>query len=162
MVEVKNSNGYYADPVTLQPLSPETDRVVKCELINGKFIWPQVKFSNGSTGKIVYALFTAEEKQLYKMYRAGGSIKKVSQPVEKQLPVTQHIDTATAVYNISQNDVATSADTLAYIKACDTTIGTWFMDNTPHDLLTYSGSRSYRAIPRCLIPIEDRKRLNIE
>lgn len=158
MAEVKNSNGYYADPVTLQPLSPETDRVVKCELVNGKFIWPQVKFSNGSTGKIVYSLFTAEEKQLYKMYRAGGSTRKVSKPVEKQLPVTQHIDTVA----ISQNDVATSADTLAYIKACDITIGTWFMDNTPHDLLTYSGSRSYRAIPRCLIPIEDRKRLNIE
>ncbi len=68
-----NSSGYFRDPSNGEPLSPDTPRVIPCSLDNGKFVWPQVSFANGDMGKIVYACFTQEEKDLYKAYRGRGT-----------------------------------------------------------------------------------------
>jgi len=68
-----NSSGYFKDPSNGEPLSPDTPRVIPCSFDNGKFVWPQVSFANGEMGKIVYACFTPEEKELYKAYRGRGT-----------------------------------------------------------------------------------------
>ena len=57
-MEVKNSSGYFKDPVTFEDFSTDTPRMVKCALsAENKFTWPMVATSNGDLVKIVYKFF---------------------------------------------------------------------------------------------------------
>ena len=160
---VANSNGYFKDPGTRQDLTGNEPRVIKCSIDDsGKLIWPQVQFSDGSVGKIVYKLWTAEEKAIYKQYRENGKTKPaVSKPVTStSTSVPVHEESKPAQF-IETSGSVTSGNMLAYIRNCDKCIGVWNMDNVLHDLLTISGTNSYMPVPRPLIPKEDRMRLGI-
>ena len=156
---------YFKDPGTLQLLTGNEPREVECHLTgDGKFVWPQIKLSNGTVGKLVYSLWTAEEKATYKQYRAKGpSAKKEKSAVRKESIITDTSDTEEPVKAKEPNYTGSTASgkMLAYIRNCDKVLGTWNMDGTIHDLLTIEGSNSYMPVPRCLIPKEDRIRLNI-
>lgn len=159
---VANSNGYFKDPGTRQDLTGNEPRVIKCSIDDsGKLIWPQVQFSDGSVGKIVYKLWTAEEKAIYKQYRENG--KQKTKPVQKETVTiqTDQEPPEPVAHEPNYNGSVASGRMLAYIRNCDRVIGTWNMDGTIHDLLTVEGSRSYMPVPRCLIPKEDRVRLGI-
>ena len=86
-----NSSGYFRDPTNGEDLSPDTPRVIQCELKDGKFVWPQVAAADGSMLlKIVYKYFTDEEKELYKQYRGRGSSSPRSFPIPA-LPATEAV-----------------------------------------------------------------------
>ena len=171
MSEYKNSNGYFKDPVTLADLSPATPRVIACSIDEtGKFIWPQVKVSNGDIVKIVYKLFTQEEKDLYKQYRskdgqrAPRAIKPKPAPVQ-QVAISEEDAADVALHDVlykecSAESVA-SGKMLAYIKICNENLGVWIFENITHYLLSVKGSNQYMPVPLSLIPMEDRERLGI-
>lgn len=151
------SGAYFKDPGTLQLLTGNEPREVECRLTDeGKFVWPQIKLSDGTLGKIVSSLWTAEEKAIYKQYRAKGpSVKKERKPVE-------HKESEVApVKEPNYEGSVASGKLLAFIRNCDKVIGVWNWDGMLWDLLTVEGSRSYTPVARCLIPKEDRIRLNI-
>lgn len=160
--EVANSNGFFKDPVTKQDLTVDMPRVIECSITDaGKLIWPQVKFSDGSTGKIVYALWTAEEKQLYKEYRSRGKTKYTEpKTVSSELKEVAHPQVESSNEPDFDGSVA-SGTVLAYIAACDVHLGVWIFDGVLYDLLSMKGSRSYQPIARCIIPKEEQERLGI-
>jgi hypothetical protein len=160
--EVANSNGFFKDPKTKLDLTGNEKRVIKCSIDdNGKLIWPQVQFSDGSVGKIVYKLWTAEEKAIYKQYRANGKQRIKPAPI-KQVN-TEHVVTHSQVenYKVSTSGSAISGNMLAYIRNCDVHLGVWIWDGTIYDLLSVKDSNSYKPVPRSIIPKEDKERLNI-
>lgn len=164
---VANSNGYFKDPGTRQDLTGNEPRVIKCSIDNtGKLIWPQVQFSDGSVGKIVYKLWTAEEKAIYKQYRENGK-QKIKPAIQKPVANTivheesKSAETSVPVHEPNYSGSVASGNMLAYIRNCDKVIGVWNWDGIVHDLLTVEGSNSYMPVPRCLIPKEDRARLGI-
>lgn len=169
--EVANSNGYFKDPATKQLLTGNEKRVIQCAIEDsGKLIWPQVQFSDGSVGKIVYKLWTAEEKAIYRQYRELGKQRIKPVPVKQEPPTAPVIKEEHTVPVIKEEltqpqvkvgEGVASANMLAYIRNCDTHMGVWIMDGIIHDLLTVKGSKSYAPIARCLIPKEDRERLGI-
>ena len=155
------SGAYYKDPGTKELLTGREERAIQCCISDeGKFIWPQVKFSNGSSGKILYSLWTAEEKEIYKQYRSGGTAKKqqvVVKPAEQQVRITVHQYEGAAH---SQESVP-SGNTLEYISKCNEHLGVWIFENQLYDLLTIKGTNAYVPVPRALIPSADRERLQI-
>lgn len=167
---VANSNGYFKDPVTKQDLTGNEPRVVQCAIEDsGKLIWPQVKFSDGSVGKIVYKLWTAEEKAIYKQYR---SLSKQKVPPTKKEPAhsqmeekpsiqTEEVMLHDAMYEKCSKGSVASGAMLAYIKSCNEHLGVWEYDGITHDLLSVKGSNKYMPVPRVLIPKEDIERLGI-
>lgn len=161
---VANSNGYFKDPGTRQDLTGNEPRVIKCSIDDtGKLIWPQVQFSDGSVGKIVYKLWTAEEKAIYKQYRENGK-QKIKPAVQKPVAGTivhEESKPEAPVKEINYEGSVPSGKMLAYIRNCDKVIGVWNWDGMLWDLLTVEGSRSYMPVARCLIPKEDRIRLGI-
>lgn len=178
--EVANSNGYFKDPATKQLLTGNEKRVIQCAIEgSGKLIWPQVQFSDGSVGKIVYKLWTAEEKAIYRQYRELGKQRIKPVPVKQEppaVPVIKEEHTVSVIKEehtvpvikeehtqpqVKVGEGVASANMLAYIRNCDTHMGVWIMDGIIHDLLTVKGSKSYTPIARCLIPKEDRERLGI-
>ena len=166
--ETMKGGAYFKDPGNKQNLTGEEPREIACCITDtGKFVWPQIKFSNVLSGKIVYSLWTADEKAIYKQYRSGGTKReKKEKPVIKQVTVTEQTEESThsQVEHYKEPDYdnsVASENTLAYIKNCDEHLGVWFIDGIIHDLLSTKGSNSYRAIPRCIIPAEDRRRFNI-
>lgn len=160
--EVANSNGYFKDPATKQLLTGNEKRVIQCAIEDsGKLIWPQVQFSDGSVGKIVYKLWTAEEKAIYRQYRELGKQRIKPVPVKQEPPAVPVIKEELIQPQVKVGEGVASANMLAYIRNCDTHMGVWIMDGIIHDLLTVKGSKSYAPIARCLIPKEDRERLGI-
>lgn len=161
-MEVKNSSGYFKDPVTFEDLSPDTPRVVQCKFENGKFTWPMVMTSAGDPVKIVYKYFTDEEKDLYKAYRGRPVGEKKAAPVQKKAaPVQKHIDTeeqGTDTF-INKADAACSAKSLALIKNCDQLIGCSKISGITYALLSVHGSNRTYHVPRVLISQEDMLRL---
>lgn len=155
------SGAYYKDPGTKELLTGREERAIQCCISDeGKFIWPQVKFSNGSYGKILYSLWTTEEKEIYKQYRSGGTAKKqqvVAKPAEQQVRITVHQYEGAAH---SQESVP-SGNTLEYISKCNEHLGVWIFENQLYDLLTIKGINAYVPVPRALIPSADRERLHI-
>lgn len=155
------SGAYYKDPGTKELLTGREERAIQCCISDeGKFIWPQVKFSNGSSGKILYSLWTTEEKEIYKQYRSGGTAKKqqvVVKPAEQQVRITVHQYEGAAH---SQESVP-SGNTLEYISKCNEHLGVWIFENQLYDLLTIKGTNAYVPVPRTLIPPADRERLQI-
>ena len=153
------SGAYFKDPGTRQLLTGNEPREVECHISDeGKFVWPQIKLSDGTVGKLVYSLWTAEEKAIYKEHRAKGpSIKRESKPVEHKEKESE----AAPVKEVNYEGSVASGKLLAFIRNCDKVIGVWNWDGMLWDLLTVEGSRSYTPVARCLIPKEDRIRLNI-
>ena len=155
------SGAYYKDPGTKELLTGREERAIQCCISDeGKFIWPQVKFSNGSSGKILYSLWTTEEKEIYKQYRSGGTAKKqqvVAKPAEQQVRITVHQYEGAAH---SQESVP-SGNTLEYISKCNEHLGVWIFENQLYDLLTIKGTNAYVPVPRALIPSAARERLHI-
>lgn len=167
---VANTSGFFKDPVTFEDLTGLEERVVKCSIDDsGKFIWPQIKFSDGSVGKIVYKLFTTEEKDIYKQYRGRGVCKhEVSKVDTDNSASTSTYKDGQEIYSgalshsqVCYDGACASKKTLDYIKQCDTWLGVSLEDGVIHDLLAVKGSNSYEPVPRCLIPKEDRIRLGI-
>lgn len=177
-MEYKNSNGYFKDPVTFEDLSPDTPRVVQCSIDpSGKFIWPQVAVSNGDIVKIVYKLFTDEEKDLYKQYRGRGtgeSKLRAPRQVKKEMqldPQTGELVEVTvekpkSVKPVKQQSVVgydveavASAQTLAVIANCDKLIGINQMAGITYALLCAGDSHKIYHVPRALISDADMSRL---
>ena len=183
--EVANSNGFFKDPKTKVDLTGKEKRVIQCSIDDtGKLIWPQVQFSDGSVGKIVYKLWTNEEKAIYKQYRANGKVRiKPEKPIDKHADdaddaddtddtevtevteVTEQIDEGThshvEVYKEPSGESTPASSTLDYIKKCNEHLGIWIFEGVLYDLLSVKGSRNYTPIPRSLIPKEERERLRI-
>ena len=168
-MECKNSNGYFKDPVTFEDLSAAMPRVVECSIDGtGKFIWPQVKFSDGSQGKIVYKYFTEEEKDTYKKYRLLGKDKqalrqeavKVSEPVHVSTVNSDGESKVVHTFKVSTSSVV-SGTTLDYIRRCDKSMGVWQWDGVLYDLLSEAGGNKYIPVARSLIPMSERQRLNL-
>lgn len=163
------SGAYYKDPGTKELLTGHEERAVQCCISEaGKFIWPQVKFSNGSTGKILYSLWTSEEKEIYKQYRSGGASKVAAakQQVHTELAVKQLIQEKPFVHQYGAahyqvDESIASGNTLEYINKCNEHLGTWIFENKIYDLLTIKGTNAYIPIPRALIPLSARERLHI-
>lgn len=162
---VMRSGAYFKDPGNMQPLTGKEPRVIECRITeDGKFVWPQVRFSNGTVGKIVYSLYTVEEKAIYKQYRSQGIKREkpvIKQAVVKETIDNNEIDTVQQYHEPNYEDSVASATTLAYIKNCDRHIGVLIFDGNIYDNITATGSKQYMPVPRSLIPKEDRERLNI-
>lgn len=180
-MEYKNSSGYFADPYTEQPLSVDMERCVPCTFDNGKFTWPMVLLSNGDPVKIVYKLFTEEEKALYKAYR--GRDTGVSKPrVKKEKPVkltsnVVHVEpdivvryneegkqTNAASFNSSgkvtfDNEAAVSVGTLAVLAAADYIIGVSQIGGVTYALVGSHSNNRVHHIPRAVIPDAEFERL---
>ena len=165
--EVANSNGFFKDPKTKVDLTGKEKRVIQCSIDDtGKLIWPQVQFSDGSVGKIVYKLWTNEEKAIYKQYRANGKARiKPEKSVAKHAEVTEQTDSGThphvEVYEKPSGESTPAGSTLDYIKKCNEHLGVWLFEGIIYDLLSVKGSRNYTPIPRSLIPKEERIRFRI-
>lgn len=177
--EVANSNGYFKDPGTRQPLTGMEERVVKCELLpNGKLIWPQIKFSDGTQGKIVYKLWNAEEKEIYKRYRNNG--KPAVVPAPARVEPLRHAESVRAPEvtekwtdrrvlsgelthpQVDYENSTPSASTLRCISECDEWLGPWEFDGILYEQLRKKGDKAINFVPRCLIPEKDRRRFGME
>lgn len=172
MCEVQNSSGYFKDPITKEDLTGLESRVIECSITDeGKLIWPQIKFSDGTTGKIVYRLWTAEEKKIYKEYRALGKQrpKKEKQTVVKRVKVKEEVthsqvtdDKIIIEREIDYNGSIASAGTMKQIKESNYYLGSMLFDNIVFDKLSKNGATgTIYCIPRNIIPKEDRIRLGI-
>ena len=161
--EVANSSGYFKDPITKEDLSPETPRVVQCELKDGKFIWPCVAASDGSQLlKIVYKYFTDEEKDLYKAYRgrpSSGEPKqrkpKEPKPVEKQKTEEVTLRSEPAKVVNYDTESATSLQTLTLLAQCNEFYGISFISGIAYALVGKRGENKVYHIPRRCIPDEE-------
>lgn len=163
--EVANSSGFFKDPVTKEDLSVDMPRAIECRLDNGKFIWPQVMFSNGNLGKIVYKYFTEEEKSLYKQYRGYDSKPSTPRKPKEPKPVTdkpkkEKDDGTYNSYKVEQSD-AVSAETAMLAANCDRCIGVSQIGGVTYALLVQSGSsKIVHHVPRACISDSEWERLN--
>lgn len=149
----KNSSGYFGDPDTEEEFTVDTERCVKCAFENGKFTWPMVLLSNGTPVKIVYKLFTEEEKNLYRAYRGRGT--SPAQNV-KQKPDMRVDESEVVKYN---NAAAAGKDTLARLKECDRILGVTQIGGVTYALCSRYGFSMVYHIPRAAIPDAEFKRL---
>lgn len=164
-----SDGAYFKDPLTGKDLQVDMKRVVECKVTDeGKFVWPQVLLSNGEQVKIVYRYFTEQEKLLYKQYRDKGKVKQLAKSVESKPQVKLEIKEKNEckvaeveqVENILFSDTG-SKTTIAWIKAADKHLGVGYVDGVLCDTLWVSKENAYQYIPRCLIPYDERTRLNI-
>ena len=167
-MEVKNSSGYFKDPVTFEDLSADMPREVVCSVTDeGKFIWPQVRVSDGSLVKIVYKYFTDEEKQLYKEYRSHDGKRTVTRTKKQrsfnlsteEKPVEQTSDEPAIDEVVYDEDAAASQKALALIACCDRILGCSKVSNVTYALLTCNGSNKTYYVPRALISNDEMYRL---
>ena len=127
--EVANSSGFFKDPVTKAQLTGREPRVVQCALSEtGSLVWPQIKASDGSFIRLTYALWTDEEKQVYKKYRN----KDTAQSTHSQVVPTKHADIAVA--------------------ACDTVIGVSFLNGRKQYILSVKGKQGYCVVAEDKLP----------
>lgn len=163
-MEVKNSSGYFKDPVTFADLTVDMPREVAAAVTEeGKFIWPLVKVSDGSLVKIVYKLFTDEEKALYKEYRShDGKRKTVRQSKKPEVSYSPSGEDISKVPDeIAYDDEAAgSAHALALIASCDRIIGVSQIAGLTYAMLTCNGSNKIYYVPRRLIDNDNMYRLS--
>lgn len=147
-----NSSGYFKDPITGDDLSPDTPRVVPCELRDGKFVWPMVLRSDGEEPlKIVYRYFTDEEKELYKQYRGRGTntghsqvrSKKQKQIQERQPPKEVSIENKI----VHKPALAVSEQTRKIIEDCDQYLGCLQTDGVYYGMLSRKDSSTTYMVP---------------
>lgn len=158
-----NSSGYFRDPSNGEELSVDTPRVIQCELKDGKFIWPQVAAADGSQLlKIVYKLFTDEEKDLYKQYRgrssSGEPRPRKEKPVKVEKSEEQTTDEPIQVVKYSEESAAGS-DSKEIIAKCDRCLGVSQIAGITYALLSKYGSNVVYHVPRSCIPDSEYTRL---
>lgn len=164
---VANSSGYFRDPATKQLLTGEEPRVIQCAISDtGKFIWPQIMFSNGEVGKIVYKIWTDEEKAIYKKYRTGSDAPpKPAKPKPEKVEAAKPASTRCFMedtYHDPANDSVLSGTTLDYITKCNEYHGKWVFEGVLYDAIGIAGSNKWTPIARSLIPAEHKQRLGIK
>lgn len=165
-----NSSGYFKDPITGDDLTIDMPRAVPCSFENGKFQWPMVLRSDGEEFlKIVYRLFTDEEKALYKAYRGRPDTgeskprkpRSPSGSKQEQETVEQHLedtDQEITVTKYNPTDVATP-ETLLLIAECDTMYGISNIGGLMYAMIGKLGEGTIYHIPRSLIPDDDFDRI---
>lgn len=167
-MEVKNSSGYFKDPVTFEDLSVAMPREVVCSVTEeGRFVWPQVRVSDGSLVKIVYKYFTDEEKQLYKEYRSHDGKRTVTRTKKQksfnlsteEQPVILEASDDVADEIVYDEDAAASQKSLALIACCDRILGVSKVCNVTYALLICKGSNKTYYVPRALISNDEMYRL---
>lgn len=160
-----NSSGYFKDPVSGEDLSPDTPRVIKCELKDGKFIWPCVMQSDGEQIlKIVYKYFTEEEKDLYKQYRgrpSGTTRSRSPSSKPKTIKQEEKHDEPVHVMKHSEESAA-SLQTLMTLAECDRLYGVSQIAGITYALVGKHNSNVVHHIPRSVIPDDEFERLNNE
>lgn len=160
--EVANSGGFFKDPVTKQWLTGNEPRVVEGHIDEkGKYVVPQIKLSDGSTGKLVFRFWSKKEKELYDIYRKGAKAKKEMQQKEEPQQQQQEVVTHSHVEQDKYGPDAASKTVLDVIKKSNISYGVWIFDTIKYDLLGVSGNKSYTPVPRSIIPVEDKLRLRI-
>lgn len=157
-----NSSGYFKDPTNDEDFSVDTPRAVSCSFENGKFTWPLVLTSDGEQLlKIVFRLFTPEEKELYNAYRGrspSGSTRKpreskVSKPKPEPVP-----EEPVQVVKHSDESVAT-IKTLETLAQCDRIYGVSQIAGITYVLCGSYGSNVVHHIPRSIVPDDEFDRL---
>lgn len=159
-----NSSGYFKDPVSGEDLSVDTPRVIECRLTEeGKFVWPCVLQSDGNQMlKIVYKLFTDEEKDLYKQYRgrSHSGTKPKHEPKPKEPVTHEQIQQETQVQVVTYDpESACTPETLAIIAMCDQCLGISNIGGLRYMLMSAKGSNKVYHIPRGLVPDSEYERL---
>lgn len=165
-----NSNGYFKDPLTgdwLTGLEPRSVNIAITE--TGSLIWPEVKISDGSSVKIVYKLWTDEEKQVYKQYRSTPKQRKtVTAKVNKAddypvKPVSavyvdyKNIDMREMEYDY---DSACSANAKELVEKCDDLIDVVQIAGLTYARMVIRGDqKKIYCVPRALITDEQMRRL---
>ena len=167
-MEVKNSSGYFKDPVTFKDFSVDTPRMVKCALsAENKFTWPMVATSNGDLVKIVYKFFTDEEKLLYKKYRGYDTSKPLrtrsSKPKPSAVTMTRQGDEQDSIQTYEVEDMSYTAICIGserLIAECDKYIGSQFCSGITYALLKKANNNVIYWIPRALISEQEIIRLS--
>ena len=161
-MEVKNSSGYFKDPKTFEDFTPDTPRIIPCKLENGKFQWPMVATSDANLVKIVYKLFTDEEKLLYKQYRGYDT----SKPLRKRgNGNTANVQRSSVIQSSEPYDVedmsyhAIAQGTADLVDKCERLIGTQFCSGITYALLKVKNSNVVYWVPYALIEEHDKLRL---
>lgn len=158
-----NSSGYFRDPTNGEDLSVDTPRAVPCSFENGKFTWPMVLTSDGEQLiKIVYKLFTDEEKDLYKAYRGrSGSSSGHSQVRTKREPKPKAEPKSEEPIQVIKHDPdsAVTLKTLETLAQCDRLYGISQIAGITYVLCGSYGSSAVHHIPRALVPDEEFDRL---
>ena len=168
-----NSSGYFRDPTNGEDLTVDTPRIIQCELKDGKFVWPQVAAADGSRLlKIVYKLFTDEEKELYKQYRGRSSSgeprpkreprehKEPKESKEPKINVEEQAVSDEPIEVVKYNEQsAMSANTAEVIASCDQFLGCSQITGLTYVLLGRRGSNKVYHIPRAIIPDNEFARL---
>lgn len=157
-----NSSGYFRDPTNGEDLSVDTPRAVPCSFENGKFTWPMVLTSDGEQLiKIVYKLFTPEEKQLYNAYR-GRSSSGTRQPRAPKQPKpakSEPVNEEPVKVIKHDPDSAVTLKTLETLAQCDRLYGVSQIAGITYALVGSYGSNTVHHIPRALIPDDEFDRL---
>jgi len=157
-----NSSGYFKDPVSGEDLTIDQERVIPCSFENGKFTWPCVMCSDGEQLlKIVFRLFTPEEKELYNAYRGRSSTghSQVKRPKEPKLSKPEPVsEEPVQVVKHSDESVAT-IKTLETLAQCDRIYGVSQIAGITYVLCGSYGSNVVHHIPRSIVPDDEFDRL---
>ena len=156
-----NSNGYFKNPVTGEWLSGLEERATKAAIEGTKFIWPTVLCGN-SEYRIVYKIFSQEEKELYKKYRAINKNKFREQKTNGNICTGENETSNNFSNSDSESEdivVAESATAKAYIAICDQLIGVCNIGGLSYAIITADKGRHNYYVPNQLITTEQRRRL---
>lgn len=167
-----NSNGYFKDPSTGDWLTGLEPRSVSISITDtGSLVWPEVKLSDGSSVKIVYKLWTDEEKQIYKQYRATP---KVHKPTAAKTTVTKGDDypvkpVGATVMDYDKGEVyhceydyeaAASANSKQLIDECEELLDVVQIAGITYARMFKHGDRKkIYCVPRAVITEEQMRRL---
>lgn len=168
----KAGNVFFKDPFTKEDLSSDTPRT-KSPVPGGDWLWPMVKASDGSEIKILYSLFTADEKLAYKEYRARGTANvdgtKTVTKKEERSPSANETNDSVEHDNVPSEPVtfdsssAVAFTTKQLLDKVDGFLGCSFLAGLTYAIFTVKGSREQFHIPRALVPNELIERLtNVE
>lgn len=161
-----NSSGYFKDPTNDEDLSVDTPRAVPCSFEDGKFTWPRVLSSDGEQLlKIVYKLFTPEEKDLYNAYRGrptGTSERKPrsTSGTRPKIQKEQEAESEEPVQVVKHSDESVATlKTLETLAQCDRIYGVSQIAGITYVLCGSYGSNVVHHIPRSIVPDDEFDRL---
>lgn len=166
-----NSNGYFKDPLTGDWLTGLEPRSVAISITDtGSLVWPEVKISDGSSVKIVYKLWTDEEKQIYKQYRStpkkhkptvSKTVKKGDDYPVKPVGATLMDYDAGEVYHCEYDyEAAASANAKQLIDSCEELLDVVQIAGLTYARMLKIGDRKkIYCVPRALITDEQMRRL---
>lgn len=157
------------DPVTGEPYTVDTPRVIAASVSdNGKFIWPQVVTADGNKVKLLYHIWTEQEKQIYKDKRKADKIKQLEHEVKPEAKtitvrestiINRPVTRAKPIADDYCYWTAASATTQNIIKKCNAYAGTWNCGGLVYAMLTVRGSNTVYHVPKSVIAPDDLNRL---